>query len=207
MTRVKICGIRRVDDAVAAVGAGADMLGFVFAPSRRRIDPEAARDIVVEARHHGSARMVGVFVDEPAAEIERIAQACELDYVQLSGDEPDAVLRALSYPTIKALHVSAATTPEELVARADAIAADMLLLDTAAQGLRGGSGVPFDWSVIPRLDRPVLLAGGLHAGNVREAIDRAHPWGVDVSSGVETGGEKDPYRIHEFVRRVHRSAG
>ncbi len=202
MTRVKICGLKRVEDALVAVEAGADLLGFVFAPYRRRIDPGAAREIMAEVRRRSTARAVGVFVNADPVEMNAVASACGLDYVQLSGDEPDDLPDALDVPAIQAIHVGHDITPEMVAKRAEASRAELLLLDAAQAGAYGGTGTTFDWSRVPVIDRPILLAGGLHAGNVGEAIRRIRPWGVDVSSGVETDGEKDQDKIRAFVRAV-----
>jgi phosphoribosylanthranilate isomerase len=206
MTHVKICGLKRVEDAAVAVEAGADLLGFVFAPSRRRMNPEEACDLIAELPTRSSVRLVGIFVDEAPAEVNRIARLCGLDYAQLSGDEPDHYVRALDVPVIKAIHVetgdpgSACDARGRLAERMAGSSAAILLLDTARLGARGGTGETFDWSRVPPLDRPILLAGGLNPGNVTRAIETLHPWGVDVSSGVETEGRKDPTKIRAFLR-------
>jgi phosphoribosylanthranilate isomerase len=202
MTQVKICGLKHTDHALVAADAGATMLGFVFAPSRRRIEPEQAAAIIAEVRRRADVRTAGIFVNETPEEMNRLADLCDLDYVQLSGDEPPEAISDLRRPAIKALHVRPGDSAESLAARAGAITAPIFLLDTAREGSYGGTGESFDWATIPALDRPMLLAGGLHPGNVAEAIQIAHPWGVDVSSGVETDGEKDPAKIREFVRRA-----
>jgi phosphoribosylanthranilate isomerase len=201
MIEIKICGLRRVEDALVAAEVGASMLGFVFAPSRRRISPEAARDIAAGVRRRVGAdvRLVGVFVDATADEINQTAKMCDLDLAQLSGNVPNEVIDALVLPAIKVLHVGAEDTSERLLERASATSAALLHLDTASPGLQGGTGETFEWSVVTDLGKPFLLAGGLHAGNVAEAILTARPWGVDVSSGVETDGEKDQKKIREFI--------
>jgi phosphoribosylanthranilate isomerase len=222
MTRVKICGLRRPDDALAAAAAGVDMLGFVFAPSRRRIDPAHARDIIAAVRQMalpspaGSGRgaggegektppsMVGIFVNASASEINAIARDCRLDLAQLSGDETNHTIEALDVPAIKVLHVGADTSAPSLRQRAAATVAEVLLLDTARAGRYGGTGEVFDWRLACDLGKPFLLAGGLDAGNVVAAIRTANPWGVDVSGGVETNGEKDQEKIRNFILTVQR---
>lgn len=206
MTRVKICGLKRVEDALVAAQAGADLLGFVFAPSRRQIDPELARTIIAEVRASSAVKMVGVFVNAEPEEMNRVASYCGLDYIQLHGDEPAETAMALDVPAIQAIRVGADMTAEELEERACASSAEFLLFDAAEPGVYGGTGKTFDWSRVPELDRPVLLAGGLHAGNVAAAIRVVRPWGVDVSSGVETNGEKDQGKIRDLVRLVRRRA-
>jgi len=202
VTAVKICGIRRVDDALVAAEAGADMLGLVFAPSRRRIDPDAARDIVTEVKRQAKVKAVGVFVNESVHEMNRIARHCKLDLVQLSGDEPGDTAAALDLPAIQVLHVGRGETAVALERRAARSDAQVLLLDTARPGTHGGTGETFGWETAQELcaQRSVLLAGGLRPDNVVEAIRTAHPWGVDVSSGVERDGWKDAGLIREFVR-------
>lgn len=200
MTTVKICGIKRVEDARAAIDSGADMLGFVFAPSSRRITPEAARDIIAAIRPDSVVRAVGVFVNAEPDEMNQIAGYCGLDVIQLSGDEPDAVASRLNRPVIKAIHVGDDDRPDVLRERVRASSAQVVLLDTARAGKYGGTGEALRWERLPVMDRPVLLAGGLDAANVAEAIRILRPWGVDVSSGVETNGEKDHGKIGAFVR-------
>jgi phosphoribosylanthranilate isomerase len=202
MTQVKICGVKRTEDALAAADAGATMLGFVFAPSRRRIEPEQAAAIIAKVRRRVNVRTAGIFVNEDPEEMNRLADLCDLDYLQLSGDEAPETGEALRRPAIKAVHVKGGETRESVDARVRRVSAPIVLLDTAAAGAYGGTGETFDWAAIPALDRPVLLAGGLHAGNVAEAIRIVRPWGVDVSSGVETNGEKDQAKIREFVKRA-----
>jgi phosphoribosylanthranilate isomerase len=207
MTHVKICGLKRYDDALVAAEAGADLLGFVFAPSRRRVQPEEARDIIAGLRGRTSVGTVGIFVNEDPTEMNRLADLCDLDYLQLSGHEPDDLVDALARPAIQVVHVEDDITAEALQARAASIRAEMILLDTAQQGSYGGTGRAFAWDRIPPLPRPVLLAGGLHSGNVGEAIRVARPWGVDVSSGVETNGEKDQAKIKAFIAEVRKDHG
>lgn len=206
MTAVKICGLRRVEDAVVAAEAGATMLGFVFASSRRRIEPEAARETITAVRQvYPRVHMVGVFVNESPDIMNRIATLCDLDYLQLGGDEGPAIFAELQRPAIKTLHVGREDDAETLLARARAMPAPLLHLDTAHAGIRGGTGRTFDWSVIPALDRPFLLAGGLDPENVSPAVAAVRPWGIDVSSGVESDGEKDQAKIRAFIAAARTS--
>jgi phosphoribosylanthranilate isomerase len=197
--RVKICGLREVEHARAAVEAGADMLGFIFyRPVRRYVEPAAAREIA-RALPRGWAELVGVFVNEEPETMRAVAELVGLDLIQLSGDEPVEVTAALDRPVVRTVHVDAATTLEQIGQRA--AGARLIHLDARQAGQYGGTGIRID----PRLAReaaalgPVLLAGGLDAANVAGAIALAEPWGVDVSSGVETDGRKDPARIRAFV--------
>jgi phosphoribosylanthranilate isomerase len=206
MTRVKICGLRRAEDAIVAAEAGAEYLGFVFYErSRRAVAPELAREIIAAARERGTAQMAGVFVDADPGRMNEIARVARLDYVQLSGDEPESVVEALEVPAIQVIHMDAASSAAELAERIEGSRAALVLLDTPSDAF-GGSGEPFDWNLIPAVERPILLAGGLHAGNVEEAIRRVGPWGVDVSSGVETAGQKDQRKIRAFIAAAKRSA-
>lgn len=200
MTTVKICGIKRVEDARVAIDSGADMLGFVFAPSTRQIIPETARDIIAAVRPDSAVRAVGVFVNAEPDEMNRIAGFCDLDFIQLSGDEPDDLVARLNRPVIKAIHVGDDDRAEVLRELIRASGAEVVLVDTARAGKYGGTGEALQWDRLPVLDRPVLLAGGLEPANVAEAIRIVRPWGVDVSSGVETNGEKDHEKIGAFVR-------
>jgi phosphoribosylanthranilate isomerase len=211
-TRVKICGIQRLEDAMVAVDAGADFVGFVFWPSRRYVEPFRAREIIAAVHDRRMilsksqddpvqpACAVGVFVDEDPTEMNRLARLCRLDYVQLSGTEPDEMIASLEVPAIQVFHVdSEGASHERLAERVAATAAELVLLDTARRNLPGGTGVTFDWSRVPPVSRNIMLAGGLHAGNVAKAIGTVGPWGVDVSSGVETHGVKDAAKIVEFI--------
>ena len=198
--RVKICGLRREEDALVALEAGADPLGLVFASSRRQISAERARGLV---RRLGPrlAQTVGVFVNAPPAEVNAVVEYCGLDWVQLSGDEPPAECEQIRVPVIKAFHSGPNLREEHLAAYAPVVR--VFLLDAFAPGQRGGTGQLCDWMIAKRVAKeyPTLLAGGLTPNNVGEAIDAVGPWGVDVSSGVEIDGQKDGGLITEFVRR------
>jgi phosphoribosylanthranilate isomerase len=202
MTRVKICGIRRVEDAMVAAEAGAEFVGLIFAPSRRRIDPGAARDLVARVKDSSKSKIVGVFVDADPDEINRVARLCRLDYAQLSGSEANDSLDALDLPAIQVFHVSQDGIDEDLANRVDGSRAALVLLDTAQKHSYGGTGKTFPWTGRTRIQRPFLLAGGLHPENATDAVRAMDPWGLDVSSGVETGGDKDPEKIRNFIARV-----
>ncbi len=206
MVRVKICGITNLRDARNAVELGADALGFVFAPSVRRITPERARKIV---RLLGPfVNLVGVFVDEDPQAVRQVAGYCGLDTVQLHGNEPPADLEDLrrDYRVVKALRVAGGKGGLNQLSR---YKADAFLLDTCEKGKLGGTGraVPSMWTIARRageLDAgPIILAGGMNPENVRDAIETARPFAVDVSSGVEVRpGKKDRRLIREFIRAV-----
>lgn len=195
---VKICGVTSPAVARAARESGADLLGLVFAPGRRQVSAEAARAI---SRVPGIGK-VGVFVNAPLAEVREIARECRLDLVQLHGDEPPEYCAGVGLPVIKAFRAGAPPAAPDLARHPAA----WILLDSCYGGQFGGTGVPFDWQGMQAaragLGKPLLLAGGLNAGNVREAIRLLRPEGVDVSGGVETGGVKDPAKIAAFIRAV-----
>lgn len=195
--RVKICGICDIETALGAVEAGADALGFVFAPGRRMITPEKARDIIEKLPPLISR--VGVFVNRPACEVTQIASYAGLDTIQLHGGEPPEYCNGLGCRVIKSFPVGSAGDLE----RAKDYRVDGYLLDTSVPGLTGGTGMTFDWRLAAGFNAgPLILAGGLNHENVRKAIELVRPYAVDVSSGVETGGRKDIDKIRQFIRRV-----
>jgi phosphoribosylanthranilate isomerase len=204
---VKVCGLQEESHARAAAMAGADMIGFMMAPSRRRIAPRAARAIAEALRSEGLAPLaVGVFVNETPATIHEAVDQAGLDAVQLSGDEHPDVMRELHVPVIKAIRPNGVMAELELVRTADswlarAQPAALLLVDGHRPGSYGGSGVLADWAAAKLLARryPVLLAGGLTPANVRDALTEVRPLGVDVSSGVEVAGVKQSERIAAFI--------
>ncbi|HEX2171181.1 MAG TPA: phosphoribosylanthranilate isomerase [Dehalococcoidia bacterium] len=210
MTVIKICGIAEVDHALAAAQAGADLIGLVFyPPSHRYLTPDRARAIVeaTRAARPEAPGFVGVFVDEPAVTINRLAAEVGLDYAQISGDEPWSLCADLAVPVIKSLRIDPAAGLADLEARLaegeDLIRAGRvrLLLDTQHPGYYGGTGRTFDWALAAELARnvPFLLAGGLTPENAAEAVRAVRPWGLDVSSGVETDKRKDPGKIRRFL--------
>lgn len=210
MTAVKICGIRTPEHAAIAAEAGADLIGTVFAlQSTRTVTPEAATAIAAAARGAAAPapKLVGVFVNERPDRINQLADACGLDLVQLSGDEPWSDVPQIRHPVIKALRVPAGRTAESVIAELEqeypALAArgGRCLLESHVAGHYGGTGQQVDWSLAAAVAArfPVLLSGGLAPGNVAEAIRRVQPWGVDVSSGIETAGTKDPEKIRAFI--------
>lgn len=203
--RVKICGIKSLAEARLAVEAGASALGFVFAPSPRQVTPEEAAAICRELPPF--VARVGVFVNEDPARVEAVARACGLDAVQLHGEEPPEECRfGPGLRVIKALRVGE-QEPEALLAEAQRYAVDAILLDAKVPGRYGGAGKTFNWRIAAGFRRcwpgPLILAGGLNSGNVLEAIRIVRPYAVDVSSGVERHGRKDPALIKEFMSLVH----
>jgi len=193
--RVKICGISDPETALAAAEAGADALGFVFAPSRRQVTPEQARAIIKTLPPF--VARVGVFVNETPTRVTEVALHCGLTAVQVCGDESPDYDVGLNIPLIRALRVgNGRTLPElkEYKARA-------FLFDTYREGSYGGTGTAFDWALLAKINCPglLILAGGLDAANVREAVRLVRPYAVDVSGGVETDGCKDMQKIREFI--------
>ncbi|SHK27785.1 phosphoribosylanthranilate isomerase [Desulforamulus aeronauticus] len=196
--RIKICGLQDAPTALAAAKAGADAIGLVFAPSRRRVTPERAREIC-QALPPLVTR-VGVFVDSPADEVRQIADFCGLDSIQLHGQESPGYCRQLSLRCIKAIPARDRVTLE----RANDYPVSAILVDTFIPGSIGGSGQTFHWQLLEGLSlkAPLILAGGLHPGNVGRAVALVRPYGVDVSSGVEVNGQKDRVLMKAFIQRV-----
>jgi len=199
--RVKICGITRVQDLHAACDAGADALGFVFyEKSPRHVSLEVAADLVRALPPF--VQSVGLFVNAEPAFIERVLQTVPLDLLQFHGDETPAECVRFGRPYIKAVRVNRDT--DLLKCAADFDAARGLLLDAFVPGVPGGTGERFDWSLIsPDLLKPVILSGGLTPDNIADAVQRVHPWAVDVSSGVEASkGIKDTHKIAQFIAKA-----
>jgi len=197
--RVKICGITRVEDALAAVAAGADAIGLVFyAKSPRAVDIEQARAIL--AALPPFVTTVGLFVDAERSELECILASVQLDLLQFHGDESVQQCEAFGRPYIKALRVKAGDDIAAQAARYPS--AQGILLDAYVEGVPGGTGEAFDWSLIPQaLSKPLILAGGLRPDNVAEAVSRVRPYAVDVSGGVEASkGVKDVEKVGAFIR-------
>lgn len=200
--KVKVCGITTKEDALAAVGEGADALGFNFySPSPRCVDPESARAIISQLPPFVVA--VGLFVNVPdPREVEKIARAASVAALQLHGDEsPDYCAELSGWPLIKALHVGAGSIPEGF----ERYPVSAFLLDTLDENLFGGTGRTFDWGIAAQIHRvrPLILAGGLKPQNVALAIRTVRPYAVDVCSGVERSpGKKDRAKLHAFMREV-----
>jgi phosphoribosylanthranilate isomerase len=203
MTKIKICGIKTVNDALAAMDAGADLLGFNFYPkSPRSINVGTCRDIMSVMRKYGHITYVGLFVNASVAEVCATIETCGLSLAQLHGDETSEMLDALNGKAFKAFR----GVPEHVhgFARNDAPA---LLVDASVKGAYGGTGVTADWNKASELAKQysLLLAGGLTPENVGDAVRQVNPWGVDVASGVESSaGSKDASKMRAFVQAVQR---
>lgn len=198
MTKIKLCGLTRPEDITAANALEPDFVGFVFAPkSRRYVTGEQARTL--RNQLSSSIQAVGVFVDEEPEQVAALLEAGIIDLAQLHGREDEGYLerlRALTEkPIIQAFQIK---TPNDLE-RAKSSSADYILLDSGA-----GTGTTFDWGLLTSVRRPYFLAGGLGPDNVVQAVRTLHPWGVDVSSGIETGGVKDFHKMAAFVAAVRK---
>ncbi|MBR1440429.1 MAG: phosphoribosylanthranilate isomerase [Lachnospiraceae bacterium] len=195
--RIKFCGMRSLQDIETANNIGCDYVGFVFAKkSKRYINEETAAEL--KKALNPEIKAVGVFVDEEPQIVARLLNTGVIDIAQLHGrEEEDDIgeLRKLTgnKPVIKAFRI----TSKEDVKAANKSTADLVLVDAGA-----GEGKTFDWSLLSEMKRPYLLAGGLSPENVGDAIQRIHPYGVDVSSGIETGGVKDPEKMRAFAENV-----
>lgn len=198
--RIKICGITRIEDALAAAVLGADAIGLVFyAKSPRAVDIEKAQKIVRALPPFVTT--VGLFVDAQPGFIDDVLHQVPLDLLQFHGNEPPADCERHARPYLKALRMAPDADIAEQAARYASAAG--ILLDAYTPGIPGGTGIVFDWSRIPPISQPLILAGGLNAENVRAAIEQVKPYAVDVSGGVELEkGIKDIEKIREFVRQV-----
>ncbi len=207
---IKICGLREPEHAAAAAAAGANLLGFIFAPARRQVTAEMARSCIEAARDRANGHTfhaVGVFVDAQPAEITRTVREAELDAVQLSGSEPPTLLRDIVTPAIKSLrpgpNAGAMDVLSEIASYDNGEKSPIgYQIDGYVEGLAGGTGHRADWNIAAMVnrDRPIILAGGLDPNNVTAAIRIVNPRGVDVSSGVEVDGKKDIELIEAFIR-------
>jgi phosphoribosylanthranilate isomerase len=211
VTKIKICGLSETQHALATAKAGADFIGLVFAPSKRQVSAQKALQIV-EAIHSlkSHPEIVGVFANSASNEVNRIAERCNLDWVQLSGDETWDYCHQIERPIIKAVHISNNKTSEEVISeistgyrllpRQDFVC----LLDSRVGDAYGGTGQSFDWKLAKEVSArfSVIIAGGLTPDNIGQLVKEVLPWGVDVSTGVETDGQKDVAKITSFIRVV-----
>jgi phosphoribosylanthranilate isomerase len=210
-TRVKICGIRRAEDAMEAARSGVDFIGVVFVPGRRRrLETSEARRIVSSLRDGADhpPKVVGLIAAQPLEDVQRIVLESGVDTVQLCGGEHLDYAERVGVPVIKVVHVPLSEDPERTLdevrreVQAFRDRGHTVTLDRKVGDLQGGTGESFDWALAKALSGEgysFFLAGGLTPMNVHEAVRTVRPWGVDVSSGVETGGSKDPGKIRAFV--------
>ena len=211
MIKVKICGIQRPVDALVAADAGADFIGMVFVPRRhRRLDTGTAKDIADALRSSAGhvPQVVGLFADQPLDEVNQTIDTCSLDLAQLCGRESPEYCRRVAARVIKVVHVDASASIQTTVAnigervRAYSDDGHLVTLDRLVEGLQGGTGHRFDWDIAARLTaagHSFVLAGGLTPNNVAQAVAKVGPWGVDVSTGVETSGAKEHGKIRAFI--------
>ena len=210
MVKVKVCGITNKHDAFMAAGMGVDALGFIFARSPRRIQPEDARRIIQCLPPF--VQTVGVFVNEEPARIREIMGFCGLDLVQLHGDESPEICEALMPRCVKAVRVQSRSSLQKIVSYEAKVRA--LLLDTHSDEKRGGTGTSFDWDLAVEAKRtgiPIILAGGLDPFNIEEAVLTVKPFAVDVNSGIEQTPEKKSRFLMELlmekVAEINRMGG
>jgi phosphoribosylanthranilate isomerase len=207
---VKIDGLREPEHAAAAAASGADLIGFIFAPARRQVTAAVARSCIEAARaavREQPVLAVGVFVDASPSEMANIARECGIEALQLHGAEPPEALEHLPVPALKALRPRPGTNAAQLMAEIGRYHSSPqpplgILVDGYTEEFAGGTGVRADWRLAAKVcaSFPIILAGGLDPENVGVAIRKVRPLGVDVSSGVEIDGVKDPSRIEAFVR-------
>jgi phosphoribosylanthranilate isomerase len=214
MTRFKICGIRDVDNALVAAESGADFLGFNFVHRvRRQLTLDQGQTIiqlVIGELGDDRPKLVGLFANQEIDEVNEIIERCDLNYAQLCGDEEPRYWDKVRAEVIKQIRVEPLESSEETTAATLASVGEVTthgrraLLDSYKKGALGGTGHTFDWNIAERVgqDHEIILAGGLTPDNVTQAIRQVHPWMVDVSSGVETDGVKDPTKIRAFADEV-----
>ena len=213
---IKMCGNRTATDLINAADAGADLLGIIFADAWRRVSVDHAKEMVATLRGEAdnAPTVVGVFVDQPVEEVNETAEQVGLDMVQLHGTEPPAYWEQVERPLIIARRISSTLTPEQVEDELGVVkeftmqTGSLSLIEPHVEGEPGGAGVSLDFGLAERLARrqSFILAGGLGPGNVGEAIHAVRPWGVDVSSGVETDRVKDPSKVGRFVYEARRAS-
>lgn len=202
MVWIKICGITNLEDGLDAASLGVDALGFIFASSPRRVEPEGAKEIIQALPQ--ALMKVGVFVNEDQKEVQRIVQYCGLNGLQFHGEESPEYCQKFSLPVFKAIRIKGLESLREIEKYHDI----SILLDTYSPEQAGGTGNPFPWEIalIAKEKRDFILSGGLNPLNVGEAIKKVRPRGVDVNSGVELlPGKKDLFKMVEFVKEVKRA--
>lgn len=200
-TRVKICGITNIEDAKAAISLGVDALGFIFAKSPRKIEPERAKEIILNLPPIIS--IVGVFVDEKEETVKKIASHCGLNTLQFHGSETPEYCNLFDQKVIKAFRIKDEMSLKEIPRYQKW--ANAFLLDTYKKGIRGGTGKTFDWklAVKSKVFGPIILSGGLRPNNVKEAILQVRPYGIDVGSGIESlPGKKDHRLLEDMIKQV-----
>lgn len=201
MTKIKICGITNLDDALAALELGVDALGFVFTESPRKVTPDKVEQIA--SQMDIPVLKVGVFVNEDVNQVQNIFDRCNLDYVQLSGNEDKIYLEKLSLPIIKVFKVKDRTVLKEI----PQYDLNLFMVETFNENQYGGTGKTFNWEIAKEAKKfgRVILSGGLTPENVFSALQQVEPYGVDVSSGVEESlGKKNKKKLEQFIKEVRR---
>ena len=200
MTKIKLCGLTRPEDIAAANALKPEYIGFVFAPrSRRYVSREIAA--ALKAQLSPGIQAVGVFVNEAPETVADLLNAGIIDIAQLHGQEDAAYIDRLRGLTARPLWQAFRVTDAASLAKAQKSPADLVLLDSGT----GGTGTTFDWTLLEKFDRPYFLAGGLGPDNAADAVRQLHPYAVDVSSGIETAGKKDPAKMAAFVAAVRKN--
>jgi phosphoribosylanthranilate isomerase len=195
-TKVKICGVTNLDDALMAAEFGADALGFVFAPSKRKITPEKANEIIKKLPPF--VVTFGIFMDEEEDVVRYMSDLSGIDIVQLHGKESSSYCRQMTKRVVKRIQVVDDDTKETIMNRMKPYNVSAFLFDPGA-----GEGKVFDWEKAVEIDQPIIIAGGLNPENVKEVVQRLNPYGVDVSTGVESEpGKKDPKKVKRFIEEV-----
>lgn len=197
MTRIKLCGLKSLNDVIAANAVQPDYIGFVFAKtSKRFITPQTAEELRKKLDRKITA--VGVFVNEPVEVVAELLNKGIIDMAQLHGNESEEYMTLLRKKTDKKLIKAFSVNEAKNLQGVYSCSADYILLDSGS----GGTGKSFDWNLLQDFDRPYFLAGGLSINNVSEAVSRLHPYAVDVSSGIETDGRKDDVKMAAFINAV-----
>lgn len=208
---VKLCGLRTLEDAKAAIDADASALGFILAESKRQVSPEFVAGLRDEIT--SPPTIVGVTVNRSPSELNLLFEDARLDMIQLSGDEPVDILEELEMPVIKALRFPDGTSIDDATREVDSWlshrhSAELIIIDGYKTGEFGGSGTRANWRLLHEVSvrYPIVLAGGLNPDNVATAIQQVNPIGVDTSSGTETDGVKDPAKLKAFVKNARDAA-
>ena len=201
MPKIKLCGLTRQSDIDAVNIANPDYIGFVFAKSRRQINEEKAKQFKQFLSPY--IQVVGVFVNEKIEKIINLCNSNIIDMIQLHGDEDNEYIRKLKECVPNKIIKAVRVKESQDVERAIEIVADYILFDTYHREQYGGTGETFDWNLISKVDKPYFLAGGINADNVYEAIKLCNPYCIDISSGVETNGYKDPKKILHIIDKVN----
>lgn len=205
MTKIKICGIRRLEDISYLNKLKPDYAGFIFAKSKRQITLEQAKELI--SLLDKDIKTVGVFVNEDIERVRYIAEYLELDVLQFHGNESREYIESFSkFIVWKTVSIDVSACDIEDLSKLNEYKIDGVLLDSSVKGAQGGTGLSFNWDIIKRINsnKSIILAGGLNPENIQQAIKTVNPYAVDVSSGVEVNGIKDFEKINEFIKKVRK---